>query len=73
MSELREVVRTAVRRGQLGAGADTDDGQVVLASLHFGIISQHLANEPDFTWKSGRYTRAHHRVVELYRSAYPAG
>jgi AcrR family transcriptional regulator len=73
VSELREVVRTAVGRGQLGAGADTDNGLVVLSSLHFGVISQHLANEPNSTWKSGRYTRAHRRVVELYRSAYPAG
>jgi AcrR family transcriptional regulator len=72
VSELREVVRMAVARGQLGAGADTDDGLVVLASLHFGVISQRLANEPDSTWTSGRYTRAHRQIVELYRAAYPA-
>lgn len=71
VNELREMVRTAVSRGQLGKGADTDDGLVVLASLHFGVISQHLANEPDSTWKSGRYTRAHRQIVELYRDAYP--
>jgi AcrR family transcriptional regulator len=73
VSELREVVRTAVGRGQLGVGAESNDGLVVLASLHFGVISQHLANEPDSTWKSGRYSRAHRRVVELFGSAYPAG
>ena len=73
VNELRQAVRTAVGCGQLGAGADTDDGLVVLASLHFGVISQHLANEPNSTWKSGRYTRAHRRVVDLYRSAFPPG
>lgn len=71
--ELREVVRAAVARGELGPGADTDHGLVVLASLHFGVISQHLANEPDRTWRSGRYTRAHRQIVDLYRAAYPAG
>lgn len=70
-AELRDVVRTAVRNGQIGVGADTEDGLVVLASLHFGVLSQHLANEPDQTWETGRYTRSHRRIIELFVAAYP--
>lgn len=71
VAELRTVLRDAVAHGHLGHGADTEDGLVVLASLHFGVLSQHLANEPEANWESGRYTRAHRRVIELYIAAFP--
>ncbi|WP_147065872.1 TetR/AcrR family transcriptional regulator [Terrabacter aerolatus] len=71
VAELREHLGTAVSRGQLAPGADSADGLVVLASLHFGVVSQHLANEPEAAWADGAYTRSYGRVTELFVAAYP--
>lgn len=73
VAELRGLVGEAVRRGQLSAEADSPEGLVVLASLHFGVLSQHLANEPDATWDNGMYTRSYQRVIDLFTAAFPAG
>ena len=46
----------------------------MLASLHFGVLSQHLANEPGRDWSTGRYTQAYGRVLELFVEGYrPTG
>jgi AcrR family transcriptional regulator len=68
--ELGAVVREAVAGGQLSSGAGTPEGLVVLSSLHFGVLSQHLANEPDAAWDDGVYTRSYQRVVDLFAVAF---
>lgn len=73
VDELAHQVGEAVRRGQLSTGADSLEGRVVLASLHFGVISQHLANEPGTAWGDGVYTRSYQRVVDLFTAAFPPG
>jgi AcrR family transcriptional regulator len=72
-TELRREIGDAVSRGQLGAGADSVEGRAILAVLHFGVVSQHLANEPDASWADGIYTRSHRRVIELFVAAFPPG
>lgn len=71
VTEVRAMVSHAVARGQVAAEADTPDGLVVLASLHFGVLSQHLANEPERTWDTGHYTRSYARVTNLFVAAFP--
>ncbi|MFL6151168.1 MAG: TetR/AcrR family transcriptional regulator [Ornithinibacter sp.] len=73
VAELRAMVTHAVARGQLAGEADSPDGLVILASLHFGVLSQHLANEPDTTWAQGQYTRSYRRVIDLFVAAFPPG
>jgi AcrR family transcriptional regulator len=68
---LRSELVTAAAGGQIHSDAATDDGLALLSAMHFGVISQHLANEPDRDWEHGRFTRLHPRVVELFVMAYP--
>jgi len=39
--------------------------------MHFGIITQHLANDPRSDWDHGRYTRRHREIIPLFVKAYP--
>lgn len=71
VATLRRELRTAVRNGDLGRGAASDEAMALLSTLHFGIVSQHLANEPDVGWDHSRYTPLHARIVDLFVSAYP--
>jgi hypothetical protein len=43
----------------------------VLSTLHFGMLSQHLANDVGSDWDHGRYTRLHDQLVAMFVSAYP--
>jgi len=71
---LQELVRTAladaVAQGEVVASAATGDGMALLAVLHFGVISQHLANEPQLDWEHGHFTRQHDVVLELFTRAH---
>jgi AcrR family transcriptional regulator len=71
---LRDALRTAVDAGELSPAAATDEALVVLASLHFGVLSQHLANQPGRDWSSSVYTAAYDRVLDLFVAGYrPTG
>lgn len=72
VAELHDVIGHAVARGQLAADAGSEAGLAVLASLHFGVVSQHLANEPGVAWGAGVYTRSYPRVIDLFTTAFPA-
>ena len=43
----------------------------LLSIMHFGIISQHLANDAGSDWDHGRYTRRHREILALFINAYP--
>lgn len=43
----------------------------LLSTVHFGVLSQHLANEPDAARDSGRFTRLHPKVLSMLVAAYP--
>ncbi len=71
VATLRRHLRKAVRNGELGRGAASDQAMSLLSTLHFGVVSQHLANEPDVGWDDSRYTPLHARVIDLFVGAYP--
>jgi AcrR family transcriptional regulator len=68
---LRSALADAAARGQLHPDAATDAGMELLSIMHFGIISQHLANDPGSDWEHGRYTRRHREILALFINAYP--
>jgi AcrR family transcriptional regulator len=68
---LRGALTEAADRGQIHPDGATDAGMDLLSVMHFGVISQHLANDAGQDWDHGRYTRRHHEVVALFVKAYP--
>jgi AcrR family transcriptional regulator len=68
---LRGGLRHAVQAGQLGPAAATERGLALLSTLHFGVLSQHLANDPRGDWENGTYTSLHSTVLDLFETAYP--
>lgn len=68
---LRRELQAACAAGDLGPGAASDDAMALLSTMHFGIISQQLANDPDGGWTQGRFTRLLPTVLDLFVSAYP--
>jgi AcrR family transcriptional regulator len=73
VSLLRGALTDAAARGQVHPDAATDAGMDLLAIMHFGVISQHLANDAGLDWDHGRFTRRHQEVLALFVSAYPPG
>jgi AcrR family transcriptional regulator len=70
---IRSELRFAARQDEINAEAYSEDGLALLSSMHFGVISQHLANEPSTDWDESRFARAHSRVLRTFALAYPAG
>jgi AcrR family transcriptional regulator len=68
---LRGALAEAVALGQVQPAAASDAGMELLSILHFGVISQHLANDTGSDWEHGRFTRRHADIVRLFVSAYP--
>ena len=71
VSLLRATILDAARLGQIHPDAATDEGMNLLAILHFGVISQQLANDPAGDWEHGRYSTLHARAFRLFIDAYP--
>lgn len=68
---LRSALADAAACGQVHPDAATDAGMELLSIMHFGVISQHLANDADRDWDHGRYTRRHRDILSLFIKAYP--
>ena len=68
---LRSALADAAACGQVHPDAATDAGMELLSIMHFGVISQHLANDADRNWDHGRYTRRHRDILSLFIKAYP--
>jgi AcrR family transcriptional regulator len=68
---LRAALQDAIAAGQLGEEADSDRALELLSTLHFGMLSQHLANDPDADWDTGRYTRLYGQLMQMFVAAYP--
>ena len=68
---LRSALQDAAARGQVHPDAATDAGMELLSIMHFGIISQHLANDAGSDWDHGRYTRRYREILPLFLNAYP--
>jgi AcrR family transcriptional regulator len=71
VDELRNALADAAARGQVHPDAATDAGMELLSIMHFGVISQHLANDAGRDWDHGRYTRRHREILALFVNAYP--
>lgn len=71
VSLLRDQLRAAAAAGELAAEASSDDAMALLSALHFGIISQQLANDPESDWEHGYFTRLLPTVLRLFAQAYP--
>jgi AcrR family transcriptional regulator len=69
---LRIGLEGAVAAAELGPGADSDEAMALLSTMHFGVLSQHLANDPDADWEHGFFTRLHPRIFEMFAAAYPS-
>jgi AcrR family transcriptional regulator len=75
---LRDVERAraefaeAVRRGELVAGADSDDALRLYTVVLSGVISQQLANEPGAGFDDGAFSRLTDRALDLFVSAFTA-
>lgn len=71
IDQLRHGLRDAAAAGQVHPDAASDQGMALLSTLHFGMISQHLANDIGSDWDHSRYTRLHHQLITMFIRAYP--
>ncbi len=62
---------SAVETGELGAGAAEAEGVAMLSAMVAGVMSQHLANEPDKGWGEGIFIPLLPRLLRLLPLAYP--
>jgi AcrR family transcriptional regulator len=67
----RAAMADAVRVGQLGPDADSDEAVCLVSTLIAGVLSQAMANEPDLEWGQGRFTPTFPKLMKLLVAAYP--
>lgn len=71
---IGELLREAVRTGELHPDAAADEGGEVLSVLLAGVVTQQLANDPGTPFDQGRFSRHTARVLEAFTRSYrPAG
>jgi AcrR family transcriptional regulator len=72
MVELqRAALADAVRRGQLGPGANEEGAIFLVSTLIVGVLSQAIANEPGLPWGEGRFTPLFATLMGLLPAAFP--
>jgi AcrR family transcriptional regulator len=67
----RAAMAEAIRAGQLGPEADSDEAICLVSTLIVGVLSQTMANEPDLEWGQGRFTPTFPKLMKLLVAAYP--
>ena len=67
----RAVLADAVRAGELGPDADSDDALYLVSTLISGVLTQAFANEPGLSWGEGRFTPVFPKLMELLPALYP--
>jgi AcrR family transcriptional regulator len=67
----RAALVDAVKAGQVGSGADSDEAVFLISTLIIGVLSQAFANEPDLAWGTGRFTPLFPKLMRLLVAAYP--
>lgn len=67
----RVALRDAVRAGELGPTADSDEAVYLVSTLISGVLTQTFANEPDMPWGKGRFTALFPKLLQLLAAAYP--
>ena len=68
----RRALSDAVRIGELGPDADSDEGLYLVSTIISGVLTQAFANEPDLPWGEGRFTPVFPRLMQLLPALYPA-
>jgi AcrR family transcriptional regulator len=71
-AEVASVIAVAVSLGELGEGADSEEGVAYFSVLVAGALTQQMANEPLASLESGRFTRLLPQLIDLFANAYPA-
>ncbi|MGQ0466406.1 MAG: TetR/AcrR family transcriptional regulator [Sporichthyaceae bacterium] len=61
----------AVRRGELGPGADSDEALYLAITLIAGVFVTAVSNEPDLPWGEGRFTPRLAQLVQVLPTVYP--
>ena len=67
----RAALADAVRAGELGPDADSDDALYLVSTLISGVLTQAFANEPGLSWGEGRFTPVFPKLMELLPALYP--
>jgi hypothetical protein len=67
----RPLAARAAAAGQVHPDAASDQGMALLSTLHFGVLSQHLANDVRSDWDHGVYTQLHPQLITMFIGAYP--
>ncbi len=67
----RRALADAVRAGQLGPGADSDEALWVTSVFISGVIGQTLANEPGVPWGEGRFSPLVPKLLGTLAALYP--
>lgn len=67
----RDALADAVKAGQLGPGADSDEGIWLVSVMVSGVMGQTLANEPDVPWGEGRFSPLLPTLLGTLSSIYP--
>jgi AcrR family transcriptional regulator len=70
MERVRDAIAEVVARGELHHDAASEAGVAVLTCLASGVITQQLANEPDASFASGRFTRHTREAFALFVARY---
>ncbi|MFF0264256.1 TetR/AcrR family transcriptional regulator [Kribbella sp. NPDC004536] len=70
LADLRAHLQAGVGASRLHPDAASDEGLAVFTSLTSGVLSQQLANEPDASFESGRFTRLFPLVLEMFYQHY---
>ncbi len=67
----RAALADAVAAGELGPGADSEEGVYLISTLIVGVSSQAMANEPDLEWGQGRFSPLFPKLMRLLVAVYP--
>ncbi|MER7249632.1 TetR/AcrR family transcriptional regulator [Kribbella sp. NPDC000426] len=67
---LQDGLQAAVDVGRLHPDAASEEGLAVFTSITAGVLSQQMANEPEATFETGRFTRLFPVVLEMFYQHY---
>lgn len=67
----RQALAEAVARGELGPGADSDEGVLACSVVVSGVVGQSIANEPGVAWGDGRFSGLLSRLIGALVVLYP--
>jgi AcrR family transcriptional regulator len=70
IEDLKLDLQQAVDAGRLHQDATSDQGIALFTSLSAGVLSQQMANEPQATYETGRYTQLLPVVTEMFFRYY---